>query len=138
SIPPVLYVLGQMYLYRDWPRRILVYPALMFLWLGMAWSLTLAVLDGLRHWGGVFVRTPKYRIRGRSDRWQTSAYRPRAGATWVGEVLIGIYVFAAIWLALDLDHVHLVPLVAGYAAGQLMILSLTLVQTLAARRGATR
>ncbi len=136
SIPPVLYVLGQMYLYRDWPRRILVYPALMFLWLGMAWSLTLAVLDGLRHWGGLFVRTPKYRIHGRSGRWQTSAYRPRAGATWVGELLFGIYVFLAIWLALDLDHTHLVPLVAGYAAGQLMILGLTLVQTLAARHGA--
>ncbi len=137
SVPPVLYVLGQMTLYRDWPRRILVYPALMFLWLGMAWSLSLAVLDGLRHWGGAFVRTPKYRIRGRADRWQTSAYRLRAGATWVGEVLIGIYVFVAIWLALDLDHMHLVPLVAGYAAGQLMILSLTLVQALAARRGVT-
>lgn len=138
SVPPVLYVLGQMRLYRDWPRRILVYPFLMFLWLGMAWSLTLAVADGLRRWGGPFVRTPKYRIRGRSDRWQTSAYRPRAGVTWIGELLIGIYVMFSILLALDLDHAHLVPLVAGYAAGQLLILSLTLVQSLAARRGASQ
>mgnify|MGYP006294324663 CR=1 FL=1 len=134
SVPPLLYVLGQMHLYRDWPRRILAYPALMFLWVGMTLSLTLAVIDGLCHWGGPFVRTPKYRIRGRTGRWQTSAYRPVVSTTWVGELALTLYVGVAIWLALTLDHGHLIPLVLGYALGQIMILAVTLIQTLAARR----
>jgi len=132
-VPPVLYLLGQVHLYRDWPRRILAYPALMLLWLGMAWSLTLGLVDGLRHWGGTFVRTPKYRIQGRAGRWQSSSYRPQAGLTWVGELVMGVYVCCATWLALVRDQAHLVSLVAGYAVGQTMVLGLTLAQALAAR-----
>ncbi|MBN1247022.1 MAG: glycosyltransferase, partial [Anaerolineae bacterium] len=135
AVPPLLYVLGQMHLYRDWLGRILVYPALMLLWVGLTLSLTVALVDGLWHWGGSFVRTPKYRIRGRTGRWQTSSYRPRTSRLWMGELALGVYVCVAIWMALRLDHGHLIPLVMGYALGQIMILAVTLVQALAARRG---
>ena len=134
SVPPVLYVLGQMHFYRDWLRRILVYPVLMLLWIGLAWSLTLAVFQGLFSWGGTFVRTPKFEITGRTGDWQSSAYRPRISPSWIGEALIGVYVCVAIWFAVKLQHDHLVPLVLGYALGQLMILAMTASQAFAARR----
>jgi len=137
-VPPALYLLGQAHLHRDWPRRFLAYPALMLLWLGMAWSLTLGLVDGALHWGGTFVRTPKYRIRGRSGRWQASSYRPAVGLTWVGELVLGAYVCVAIWLALARGQAHLVSLVGGYAAGQMMVLGLTLVQALKAGRDRDR
>ena len=38
TVPPLLYILGQMALYRDWPRRILNYPTLMLLGMGVAWN----------------------------------------------------------------------------------------------------
>ena len=134
SVPPLLYVLGQMHFYRDWLRRILVYPVLMLLWIGLAWSLTVAVFQGLFSWGGTFVRTPKFEITGRTGNWQSSAYRPRISPSWIGEALIGVYVCVAIWFAVKLQHNHLVPLVLGYALGQLMILAMTASQAFAARR----
>ncbi len=138
SVPPVLYVLGQMHFYRDWLRRILVYPVLMLLWIGLAWSLTLAVFQGLFSWGGTFVRTPKFEITGRTGNWQSSEYRPRISPSWIGEALIGVYVCVAIWFAVKLQHNHLVPLVLGYALGQLMILAMTASQAFAARRSDAR
>jgi len=125
SIPSLLYVLGQVHFYRDWARRVLAYPALMILWMGLAWSLTLAVFSGLLHWGGTFVRTPKFEITNRAGDWRRSAYRPKISATWVGELLLGVYVCVAIWYAVRLGHGHLIPLAAGYALGQSMILALT-------------
>ena len=50
-LPSLLYLLGQAELHRDWPRRILVYPVLLFLGVGITWNSTLAILDGLRPLG---------------------------------------------------------------------------------------
>jgi hypothetical protein len=134
SIPPVLYVLGQMHFHRDWYRRILSYPVLMLLWIGMAWSLTLAVFDGWLHRGGIFVRTPKFRIRGTSGDWRHSTYRPRASRTWIGELCIALYVGVAAWAAFALDQEHLVPLVLSYVLAEVMLLGLTLIQSLPANK----
>jgi cellulose synthase/poly-beta-1,6-N-acetylglucosamine synthase-like glycosyltransferase len=134
SIPPLLYVLGQMHFHRDWYRRILVYPVMMFLWIGLAWSLTLAVCDGLLHRGGTFVRTPKFRIRGTTGDWRRSTYRPRGNRSWVGELLIGIYVCVAAATAFALDHEHLAHLVLSCVLAEVMLLGLTLIQSLPAHR----
>jgi cellulose synthase/poly-beta-1,6-N-acetylglucosamine synthase-like glycosyltransferase len=133
SIPALLYLLGQMHLYRDWLRRIWIYPVLMFLWIGLAWSLSLAACRGLLRWGGTFVRTPKYGIT--DGGWKASAYRPGVNATWVGELLIGIYVCVAIWVAVRLEHSHLIPLALGYALGEVLVLAMTAVQAFALRPG---
>ena len=125
SIPSLLYVLGQIHFHRDWLRRIVVYPALLLVWMGLAWSLTLAVFQGLTSWGGAFVRTPKYEITGSEGDWRRSAYRPRISATWIGELVLGAYVCVAMWYAARLAHGHLIPLALGYALGQVMMLALT-------------
>jgi hypothetical protein len=134
SIPPLLFVLGQMHFHSDWYRRILIYPVMMFLWIGLAWSLTLALCDGLLHSGGAFIRTPKFRIRGRSGDWRRSAYRPRANKSWIGELCIAIYVCVAAWTAFTLNHGHLIPLVLSYVLAEVMLLGLTFIQSLPADR----
>jgi cellulose synthase/poly-beta-1,6-N-acetylglucosamine synthase-like glycosyltransferase len=134
SIPPLLYVLGQMHFHRDWYRRILIYPVMMFLWIGLAWSLSLAVCDGLLHRGGAFIRTPKFSIHGRRGDWRRSDYRPRGNRSWIGELCIGIYVCIAAWAAFTLDHKHLIPLVLSYVLAEVILLGLTLVQSLPANR----
>jgi cellulose synthase/poly-beta-1,6-N-acetylglucosamine synthase-like glycosyltransferase len=131
SIPPLLYVLGQMRFYRDWWRRVLVYPVLMLFWAGFSWSITLAVVEGLVRWGGDFIRTPKFRIRGRAGSWRASAYRPHLDATWVGELVIGGYVALAIWLAIRMGHGDLLPLALVYALGEIVLLGTTAAQMLA-------
>jgi hypothetical protein len=113
---------------------VLVYPALMLLWIGFSWSVTLAVLDGLLNWGGRFVRTPKFRARGGVNRWQESVYRPKAGRAWIGEFALGLYVWLAVGLAVDLQHNHLLPLILVYALGEMVVLGATMSQVLAAHR----
>ena len=63
--PPLLYAVAQAALYRDWKRRFLYLPALLAVGAGMTWSTTRAVWQGLTTWGGVFKRTPKFRLEGR-------------------------------------------------------------------------
>jgi hypothetical protein len=109
----------------------------MLLWLGFAWRLTLALFDGLLHWGGAFSRTPKFRIRGSTGDWQTSTYAPHNSATWIGELLIFVYVCVALWLAVDLQHRHLIPLALGSAVGEVLMLGIALHQAVAVRRAHT-
>ncbi len=107
--PPLLYLAGQMALYRDWPRRILALPVLMGLGTGLALRNTLAVLAALRGEPNEFRRTPKFR----NAAWQQSSYALQQGWLLRGETLLTLY--AA--LALSLAHQRvpsLVPFMAIY------------------------
>lgn len=137
-VPPLLFVLGQAHFYRDWPRRVLVYPMLMLLWVGLAYSITLAFFEGLLVWGGSFVRTPKFRTGSGGAVARRDGYHPPLSATWIGELALWLYVCVAIGLAFRLEHQHLLPLVIVYALGELLVLATTMVQELAARRTAQK
>lgn len=56
---PILFVLAQMALYREWPRRLRHLPALLLIAIGLAPSNSWAALRGLGHNDIPFVRTPK-------------------------------------------------------------------------------
>lgn len=110
-IPHLFYIGGQIALYRDWPRRVLAYPALMFLGIGIAWSTTLALLDGARHWGGEFVRTPKYRLGPRRGGGRVvSPYRLELNVLLAGEFLIGLYAMLAVILTTRRPDATLAPI----------------------------
>ena len=87
AIPSLLYLLGQIALTPRWPRRILAYPLLMLLGIGITWSSTLAIVDGLLHWGGDFKRTPKFNLRGQRGTWQRTGYRIHVDLTTLGRVV---------------------------------------------------
>ena len=128
SIPPVMYVLGQMHFRKDWPRRMLTYPLLMFLSIGIAWSTTLAILDGLRNWGGPFVRTPKFQLHGQQGEWRNSNYRLGIDHTLIGELVIGLYALGAAWLAFNLQQQTLIPFILMYVGGEALMIWSTLKQ----------
>ncbi len=88
--PPLLYGCSQRYLYGDWPRRLLAFPALVVMGTGLALSNTLAVVDALRGRPNVFRRTPKFH----GEAWQRSRYALGTGRTAVGEALLAIYAAA--------------------------------------------
>jgi cellulose synthase/poly-beta-1,6-N-acetylglucosamine synthase-like glycosyltransferase len=134
AIPPLLYLLGQIKLYRDWPRRILAYPVLMLLGIAISWSTTLALLDGMRHWGGTFVRTPKFCLRGDSGTWRDARYHLTIDRALAGEVFIILYALTTLGLALTLERGHaalaskLLPLVLIYLGGELLMVGMTFMQ----------
>ncbi len=136
TIPPLLYVLGQIALYRDWPRRILSYPTLMLLGVGVAWNNTLALIDGLMHWGGPFVRTPKFQHQARQGKWQQAAYKIRWDPRIIGDFCLGLYAAIALWYAWGDKAENLIPFAFIYAAGEALVIGTTLAQAKAMQRTA--
>lgn len=133
AVPPLLYLLGQMALYQDWPQRILVYPVLMALGMGLAWSNTLALLDGLTHWGGPFHRTPKFHLQARTGRWRYTHYGLKPDRSTLGEMLLGLYALASAWQALLGGQAELLPLACIAASGEALMVGTTLLQARAAQ-----
>ncbi len=121
-LPPLLYLLGQVALYRDWPRRILAYPILMLVGVGLSWNTTLGMLDGLLHWGGEFKRTPKFELQGRQGNWRAAQYRVTLDRALPGEILISVYALAALLLAYELQCTSLLPLSMIYLAGETFVI----------------
>jgi cellulose synthase/poly-beta-1,6-N-acetylglucosamine synthase-like glycosyltransferase len=128
AVPPLLYFLGQITLYRDWPRRILAYPVLMALGMGLAWSNTLALLDGLTHWGGPFHRTPKFNLQARTGRWRHARYSLKPDRSTLGEMLLGIYALVAAWQATLGGQVELLPLALIALSGETLMVGATVLQ----------
>ncbi|MBN2302952.1 MAG: glycosyltransferase [Anaerolineae bacterium] len=96
--PPVIIAMGQITLYRDWPKRLLFLPVLTVLGTGMMLSNSRAVLEAITGRGGnVFHRTPKFNLirRGNTSNnhtptgWQRYVIRP--DWTTTGELVLGVY-----------------------------------------------
>jgi len=90
--PPLLYALAERTLHpAEWFRNWLVLPLLMLFGLGLSWNNTLSVWSGLVSSGGVFARTPKFRIESNTDRWHVSAYRLPLSGQMAIEALLALY-----------------------------------------------
>jgi cellulose synthase/poly-beta-1,6-N-acetylglucosamine synthase-like glycosyltransferase len=98
--PPIFMALGQIALYRDWPRRLLYFPMLILIGTGMMLSNSRAVFEALTGWGGnVFKRTPKFRVVRPTDRLAGRRYALRPDWTTIGELLLGAYAVVGLGIA---------------------------------------
>lgn len=122
TIPSLFYLLGQISLYRDWPRRMLYYPVVMFLGIGITWNSTRALFDGLTHWGGEFVRTPKFKLQGKKGSWQKSTYNTNKTLMPLGEALTLLYVLVAVLVAHQTQQTNYISLSLLYLMGEGFIL----------------
>lgn len=119
--PPLLYTVAQATLHRDWPRRLGYLPALLAVGTGMTWSTTRAVWQGLTSWGGVFKRTPKFRLEGRRGNWTSNAYRLGPDWTVVGEVGLLMYAIVTMVVGLLRGQYGAVPFLLLYAVGYAVV-----------------
>lgn len=115
--PPLLFVVAQASLHRDWGRRLLYFPMLVAVGAGITWSTTRAVWEGLTRWGGTFRRTPKFRLEGRQGRWSDSAYRLLPDRQVLGELALMLYAIAAVALAIVHGRYGTIPVLALFAIG---------------------
>jgi cellulose synthase/poly-beta-1,6-N-acetylglucosamine synthase-like glycosyltransferase len=92
--PPLIYFISQQALYPDWRRRLLSFPVLMALGIGVAWNNTRAVISGLVGERNEFRRTPKF-----AQAWQASGYALRGDAgVWI-ELFMALYALGGAWIA---------------------------------------
>src|SRR5210317_1169453 len=78
-------------LYQDWKSRIKILPFLMCLGTGIAVNNTKAVLEAFLNIKSGFVRTPKYGIRKKEDRWKNKHYSMPLNAVSILEFILGLY-----------------------------------------------
>jgi cellulose synthase/poly-beta-1,6-N-acetylglucosamine synthase-like glycosyltransferase len=109
----------------DWRRELRYLPALMSVGIGLSVNNAKAVISGLFHQGGTFVRTPKYRIEAAGENWTAKRYRVGSDPTRLFEALLTLYfVGCTVWAAaagMWLSIPFLLLFVQGY--GYMAVLS---------------
>jgi hypothetical protein len=133
--PPLLYAVAQAALYRDWKRRFLYLPALLAVGAGMTWSTTRAVWQGLTTWGGVFKRTPKFRLEGRNGKWTSNSYRLGTDWTVLGEIALFVYAVITASVAILRGQFGVLPFLALYVVGYAVVAASSLWQGRGAQAG---
>jgi cellulose synthase/poly-beta-1,6-N-acetylglucosamine synthase-like glycosyltransferase len=118
--PIAMYLVSQKVLYNRWFNRVAWMPVLTMIGTGIAVSNTRAVWQALTGKKSTFIRTPKLRIEGSSDKVNDRmkyAGHVKLDKTPFLEFLMGIYSLMIIYTAFAFDRTMFVPFMVMYAAG---------------------
>lgn len=111
------YACAQRELYPDWRARLRLVPWVIAVGIGMSVTNTRAVVDGLFNRQGEFVRTTKFGVQSKTDRWVRKRYRaPRASTAWA-ELALAVYFAGSGVIALERGLYLALPSLALFAAG---------------------
>ncbi len=109
---PILYIISQKRLYKDWIKRSLYVPFVMAAIPALSLNNLLAVLDGFYGKGGIFVRTPKYDLK-TGEKHYIVKFKP---TTFV-EFLIGIYLVISSIYAIATTQFSIIPFLLLFTIG---------------------
>ncbi|NLT52272.1 MAG: glycosyltransferase [Ignavibacteria bacterium] len=87
----LFYLYAQKAVNEDWRKKILFFPLFMAGSMGLAFNNSLAVIEGLLDRKSSFVRTPKFKVVEKNDKWNKNKY--------LGELKIDAAVFVELMLA---------------------------------------
>ena len=132
--PTSMYIFSQRILYKDWKNRIKYLPFLMCIGTGIAVNNTRAVLEALFHVKSGFVRTPKYGIKDRQDRWKDKHYTIPLNSTSILEFILGLYSLTGLILFLFFSKYLVSPFLMIYTAGFFSVFFLSIKQGFAKNR----
>ncbi len=105
--PPLIYVISQLTLYTDWWRRLMAFPMLLILGMGMAWNNSCAVAEGLIPGSSTeFLRTPKF-----PKNLIVNTYALKFDRSVAAEIALAIYAAWGLWLATKMNR-GMVPYMA--------------------------
>lgn len=113
---PIMYVISQQALYNNWVSRLLAFPVLLAVGVGVNFSNTVAIIEALIGRNNEFKRTPKFSV----EKWQASSYALRPDWTLIAEGMITVYLIASTILAVYLLP-GIVPFMFGQAYGYALI-----------------
>jgi cellulose synthase/poly-beta-1,6-N-acetylglucosamine synthase-like glycosyltransferase len=131
----LFYLLSQKAVYPDWRRRLLLFPLFMAGSMGFAVNNSRAVFEGLLRKKSEFIRTPKYRIQGKTDSWREKKYAPLK-LHWVVlvEILLAVYCFFGVISSLYYLEIAAVPFQLLYFLGFAFVSALSIKQAFEARK----
>jgi cellulose synthase/poly-beta-1,6-N-acetylglucosamine synthase-like glycosyltransferase len=112
-IPVIYYTLSQTAISKFGIKRMFYYPLLALLAISGSYNVTLALVDGFLHWGGEFIRTPKYN----NELKPTFTYGESARTLKPVNMIVILYAFLSIFVAVQSRITHyIVPCILFLAA----------------------
>ena len=133
----VFYAVSQRERGPGWVRSLLFLPALMGVGIGLAVNNSRAVVSGALHRGGVFERTPKYRIEQRRDGWRGKRYKVAQDSAVLVEGLLAIYFAVCFVVAIQLHMWPSLPFLYLFLQGYTYMFLLSVLPARRARRGSS-
>lgn len=131
----LFYLYSQKAVYPDWRRRLLLFPLFMAGSMGFAVNNSRAVFEALFKRKTEFIRTPKYRIEGKTDSWLDKKYVPLKLHWIVGvEILLAVYCFFGVISSLYYLEIAAVPFQLLYCLGFSFVSYLSIKQAIEARK----
>jgi cellulose synthase/poly-beta-1,6-N-acetylglucosamine synthase-like glycosyltransferase len=124
----VFFGVSQRALHKDWRRRLLLFPFLMSLGIGMALNNARAVLSGLVRHSGEFVRTPKFGDLLQGGRKRRAGYASRRSWTVWLETAYVFYFAWTIYYALTHEMFGALPYLLIFFFGFAYVATLTVWQ----------
>ncbi len=133
------YLYSQKDVYKDWRRRIYLFPVFMAGSMGLSVNNTKAVIEGLLNKKSEFVRTPKYGVTGKQGSWADKKYTQRK-INWVSiaEFILALYCLAGIVLSIVDLEIAAVPFQLLFFTGFGSISFLSIRQAMLAKKSAVK
>jgi cellulose synthase/poly-beta-1,6-N-acetylglucosamine synthase-like glycosyltransferase len=113
----MFYLVSQRELYPDWRTRLRFLPFLMSVGIGLSVSNSKAVIEALLGIRSSFMRTPKYRIESKKDRWATKMYLRGTGVLPIVELLLGLYFSFVVYYAAANQNYPTIPFLMLFVVG---------------------
>ena len=131
--PPLLYAISQWVLYRsEFLKRFSAFPLLVFLGTGVAWNNSRAIWEAFTGRQSQFMRTPKFHVEKRQDKWDDNPYALPLDWNTVAELGLTAYAVLAIGLALHARNLLIVPFLCLYMLSFGYVAALGLVHSVSA------
>lgn len=122
------YTVSQYEAYEDWKRGLLRLPLLMALGIGIAPNNGKAVLEALIGKNSPFVRTPKFGVQRRGDKWKEKIYRGEFSYITLLEIAMSLYFAVSLVLAFELGIYLSIPFLVVFALGSAYVPIVSVIQ----------
>lgn len=132
------YLCSQKEAYSNWKSRLIYLPMLMSIGIGLSVNNSKAVLGALFNRQTAFIRTPKYMIEKKKDKWLGKKYRVKINLSVIIELLLGVYFTFNIYFAF-INKIYIsIPFLMIFQVGFFYIAFLSVYQVLLSSLASSR
>jgi len=122
----VFYAISQKMIYKDWIKRLFIFPIFMSGSMGFSINNSKAVMAALMKRKSPFERTPKYHLTGKQGTLNLKKYKPRFDNMVLFEIIMAIYSLVGVGVALYYSEIGIIPFMMMFFFGYSLIAYLSI------------
>jgi len=122
----VFYAISQKMIYKDWIKRLFIFPIFMSGTMGFSINNSRAVLSALFNKKTPFERTPKYHLTGNKGKLNFKMYKTRIDKMVLLEIIMAIYSLVSVGVALYYLEIGIIPFMMMFFFGYSLIAYLSI------------